>query len=95
MAEGVDVRQGPAATSKGTRNSVELVFEHMGWQVWRGLWKRMAGATVSGSSCPLRDWERGDWGLTGPVSSAPSSQTGISIEGSGDRWPLSLFLAGH
>ncbi|KAL6033924.1 hypothetical protein STEG23_007199 [Scotinomys teguina] len=49
MDEGVDVRQGPAATGKGTRNSgtVELIFEQMGWPVWSGLWKRVAGATES------------------------------------------------
>lgn len=73
----------------------EVTFERLGWQVWRGLWKRKAGAAVSGSSCLLQGLGWGVWGPAVMLSPAPSFPTGIGTEGPGDRWPLSLFLAGH
>lgn len=59
MDEGVDVRQGPAATGKGTRNSgtVELVFGQMGWHVRRELLKRMAGVHCSRKQLPAGAWD--------------------------------------
>lgn len=47
----------------------EVTFEQTGWQVWRELWERAAGAAAE-SSRLLRGWD-GEFGARGDAQLSP------------------------